>query len=135
MAKNIDTPFLAELKPSKKLQHLFILVHILALGASLANALPFALKLAIVTFIGVNFKIGFARLRIERRKIKYSEKLGWMVSEGDDYVAVTIARTTVISTFFIFLHFQDKAAMLIPNDALTEDDYRQLVVKLKMTVH
>lgn len=135
LAKINDASFLAELKPSKNLQRLFIVIHCLALGASAANALPLAAKLAIIFLIGLNFKIGFSRLKNEHRKIRYSEKLGWTVSDGGNFVAVIIAKTTVITTFFIFLHLQNKAAILIASDALNEGDYRQLIVKLKMTMN
>lgn len=133
MAKINDTPFLAELRPSKNLQRLYVVIHCLALAASVANALPLAVKLVVIVFIGLNCKIGFPRLKHEHRKLKYSEKSGWAISKGDDFVAVIIARTTVITTFFIFLHLENKDTVLIANDALTEDDYRQLIVKLKMS--
>lgn len=109
-------------------------MHILALGASIANALPFVLKLGLASLIGLNFKMNFHRLKIERRKIRYAEKLAWEISYGGDFETVDILKSTVITTTFIFLQMQDKPTILIANDALGEDDYRQLVVRLKITV-
>lgn len=128
------SPFIVELKPSIKLQRLLIVMHILALGASIANALPFVLKLGLASLIGLNFKMNFHRLKIERRKIRYTEKLAWEISYGGDFETVDILKSTVITTTFIFLQMQDKPTILIANDALGEDDYRQLVVRLKITV-
>jgi hypothetical protein len=135
IAKKHGAPFVAELKSSRKLQRLVIVIHLIALGASVVNALPLVVKLAIAILIGLNFKINFPRLKIEQRKIRYTEKLGWEISEGGDFVAVEILKSTVVTTVFIFLQMHDKATILIANDALREDDYRQLIVKLKMTVH
>jgi hypothetical protein len=135
IAKKDGAPFLAELKPSKKIRHLLIVIHVLALGAGIANTLPFVLKLGIAALIGLNFRLNFHRLKIERRKIKYTEKLGWEISDGDDFETVEILKSSVITATFIFLQMQDKPTVLIASDALSEDDYRQLIVKLKITAH
>jgi hypothetical protein len=135
IAKKHGTPFLADLKPSKKLQRLVTLIHLLALAASMANALPLILKMGIAALIGLNFKVSHKRLKFEQRKIRYTERLGWEISEGGDFEAVQILKSTVTTTAFIFLQMQNKPAMLIASDALHEDDYRKFIVKLKMTGH
>lgn len=135
IAKKHGAPFVIELKPSKKLQRLIIVIHLIALVASVVNSLPIAVKLAIAAVIGLNFKINCPRLKIEKRKIRYTEKLGWEISDGGDFEAVEILKSTVVTTVFIFLQMHNNPTILIANDALREDDYRQLIVKLKMTVH
>jgi hypothetical protein len=135
IAKKHGALFVAELKSSKKLQRLAIAIHVIALVAGIANALPLMLKLGLSALIGLNFKINFPKLNIETRKIRYTEKLGWEISEGGDFEAVKILKSTVATTTFIFLQMQNNPTILIANDALGEDDYRQLIVKLKMTVH
>ncbi len=135
IAKKHGAPFVVELKPSKKLQRLIIVIHLITLVASVVNSLPIAVKLAIAAVIGLNFKINCPRLKIEQRKIRYTEKLGWEISDGDDFEAVEILKSTVVTTVFIFLQMHNRPTILIANDALREDDYRQLIVKLKMTVH
>jgi hypothetical protein len=133
-AKKHGAPFVAELKPSKNVKRLFIAIHLTAFGASIANALPLMLKLTIAILIGVNFKINFPKLNNERHTIKYTEKLGWEISIGGDFEAVTILKSTVVTTAFIFLQMQDKPTLIIASDALEKDNYRQLIIKLKMTV-
>jgi hypothetical protein len=135
IAKKHGTPFVAELKPSKNLQRLIIVIHVIALSAGVVNSLPIVVKLTIAALIGLNFKINFPQLKIEQRKIRYTEKLGWEILEGGDFEAVEILKSTVVTTAFIFLQMHNKPTILIANDALREDDYRQLIVKLKMTVH
>lgn len=135
IAKKHGAPFVVELKPSKKLQRLIIVIHLIALGASVVNSLPIAVKLAIAALICLSFKINFPRLKIEQRKIRYTEKLGWEISDGGDFEAVEILKSTVVTTVFIFLQMHNRPTILIANDALREDDYRQFIVKLRMTVH
>jgi hypothetical protein len=130
-----STPFLAELKPSKKLQHLVVLIHIIALAASVANALPLLIKLAVALAVTVHFKFTFPKFQQEQRKLKYSEKRGWELSDGGDFMQIEILHSTVLTTIFIFLHLRNKPAIIIANDSLSENDYRQLLVKLKMTAH
>jgi hypothetical protein len=133
--KKHGTTFLIELKPSKIVHRLLIAIHLIALGASFANALPLILKLVTAAFIGLNYKLTVRRLNNGQRKIRHTDKQGWGISDGGDFEAIAVAKSTVVTSFFIFLHMQDKPALLIACDALSEDDYRQLIVKLKMTLH
>jgi toxin CptA len=134
IAKKHGTPFAAELKPSKKLQRLYISTHLIAIGASLANALPMPLKLVLLALIVINYAKSYQRLNEEQRKIRYTEKQGWQISERGEFESVTVLTATVLTTTFIFLHLHNKPAFIIANDALPEDEYRQLIVKLKMTI-
>ena len=135
IAKKQSAPLLIELKPSKKLQKLVAIIHFIAIGASIANALPIAVKVGLVALIGLNYKFNFPKFNNEQRKIKYSEKAGWEISNSGDFEAVEILKSTVITTFIIFLQAKNQPALLIANDALNEDGYRQLIVLLKMTAH
>ena len=77
----------------------------------------------------------FHKVTNEKLSIKHSEKLGWTISNAGDFEPVEILTSTVITTVFIFLQIQDKPSIIIANDALSEDDYRRFIVKLKITVH
>lgn len=127
-------PFGAKLKPSKKMQQLIIVMHLIALFATIASALPLAVKLFMALLIGLNFKAIFPIVKTDHRIIRYSEHLGWEIFEGDTYKSITVLKSTVTTPFLSFLHIQGKPAIVIACDALSEDDYRQLLVKLKMTV-
>lgn len=113
-------------------------MHVLAMGSSIANALPIAVKLALLTGICLHLWFVIKRLKNEQCKIKQSEALGWAVSsegsDDNDFEPVQILNSTVITVFAVFLHFNQNAhkqAVLIINDALSEDDYRRLIVRLK----
>jgi toxin CptA len=139
LPKNIEAPLLVELKPSERLKWLLIVIHMLALGSSLANALPTAAKLVLLIGICMHLWFIIRRFKNESFKIKHTEALGWAVlPEGSgsnhDFEPIQILNSTVITVFAIFLHFNKNAhkqSVLIINDALSEDDYRRLIVRLK----
>ncbi|MCK9397276.1 MAG: hypothetical protein M0Q44_17025 [Methylobacter sp.] len=134
MPKNPEPALLAELKPSRRLKRLLAVMHVLALGSSIANALPVAVKLALSAGIFMHLRFIIRRLKNEPYKIKHTEALGWEVSDGNGFEQVQILDSTVITIFAIFLHFNNNAhkqSLLIMNDALSKDDYRRLIVRLK----
>jgi toxin CptA len=137
LPKKPDPTLLLEVKPSRRLNQLLVVMHALALASSLANALPIAVKLILLTGICLHFRFIVKRLKNERYKIKHSEALGWEISGRYDFEPVQILNSTVITTFAIFLHFNNTAlrqSLLIMHDALSEDEYRHLIVRLK-TAH
>jgi len=136
VSKKLEPTLLLELKPSQRLKRLLVVMHMLALGSSIANALPVAVKLALLTGICMHLWFSNKRLKSGQHKIKHTEALGWEVSDGNDFEPVQIMDSTVITVFAIFLHFNrnaQKQSVLIVNDALSEDDYRRLIVRLKTT--
>lgn len=135
MQKKHELPLLLELKPSKRLKRLLVVIHVLAMGSSIANTLPITVKLALLTGICLHLCFVINRLKNQQCKIKQSEALGWTIlSDGNDFEPIQILNSTVITVFAIFLHFNKnthKQAVLIASDALSEDDYRRLIVRLK----
>jgi toxin CptA len=109
LPKKHESPLLAELKPSRRLKWLLVVMHVLALGASIANALPITLKLVLLTGICIHLWFISKRLKDKQVKIKQSEALGWELSDGNDFKAIQILNSTVITTFAIFLHFTQNA--------------------------
>jgi len=144
MSDKYQTASLLTLRPSKRLKKMVIFVHTIALGASMANALAFAIKISLFVLICMHCWSTVRRLNSEHYTIKHTEALGWEVSEGCDFASIEILKSTVITTFALFLHFKHgsqaqswksshKKSLLILNDALGEEDYRRLIVKLKTT--
>jgi toxin CptA len=144
MSDKYQTVLLLTLNPSKRSKKWVIFVHIIALGASVANALVFAIKISLFASIGIHCWLTVRRLNTEHFAIRHTDALGWELSEGYDFTPVEILKSTVITPFALFLHFKfshqaqtgkpgDKKALLILSDALNEEDYRCLIVKLKTT--
>jgi hypothetical protein len=145
MTDKYQTTLLLTLKPSKRIKKMVIIIHIVALCASLANTLAFAIKISLFALIGIHYWLAVRRLNVEHYTIKHTEAFGWEVSEGYDFASVEILQSTVITTFALFLHFKQnslaqswksahKRTLLVLNDALAAEDYRYLIVKLKTTV-
>lgn len=128
-----SAPFLAELKPSKKLLGLSFGFHFIALVACLLNALPFIIKLTVAAFIMLSLWISYRRVKSESCKISYTEKTGWQISGGNGFESVEILGSTVVTIFVVFLHLKHKPPIIIAYDALDDKEYRKLIVKLKMT--
>lgn len=125
---------LIEVKPSKRLNRFVVFAYLLALGASIANALPTAVKSAVFIGICLHLWLTLKYWKNGRYKIKHSETGNWEVSEDNDFEPIEILDSTVTTIFGIFLHFNKNAkrqSVFIVNDALSEDDYRRLIVRLK----
>lgn len=145
-----------KLKPSARLKGLTGFMHGLALMACLVNALPITVKGMLFIIISIQLWYVVKRVKCEQPTIKYTESLGWEVSVSNNVEAVRILPSTVITTVVIFLHLEvrnasvgcarqnlitfkgmhtfggtSKKTLLILSDALSEDDYRRLIVKLK----
>lgn len=91
-------------------------------------------KLILVIFICLDFLFMSKQNHAKDYKIKHTEGSGWELNEGKDFETIDIEKSTVLTTFAIFLHFKKKTkkqSLLILNDMLTEDDYRRLIVRLK----
>jgi toxin CptA len=139
LSKKHEPLLLLELKPSERLKQLIIFIHVLALGACAANSLPIAVKLGLSIAICMHFWFSIKHLKSEHHRIKHTEAFDWEVSSASNaFEPVRIMNSTVITIYAIFLHFRSqnagKQTVLILNDALSEDDYRRLIVKLKTSI-
>ncbi len=144
MPYKFESNLLLTIKPSKRLKKMVFFVYTLALGASVANDLAFAIKTSLFALIGMYCWLTVRLINAEHYTIKHTEAFGWEVSKGGDFASVEILKSTVITTFVLFLHFKHgsqaqswksshKKTLLVLADALAEEDYRCLIVKLKTT--
>lgn len=133
MSKIYTPPLLLTLKPSQKLKYLLIVMHAIAIASSLAAALTIAIKLTLWAGLLVHLGFMLRHVKSQQHILKHTEEFGWELSDGADFESIQILDSTVISTFAIFLHFKTskKQSLLIISDTLTDDDYRQLIVRLK----
>ena len=144
MHKDHHDTLLLTVKHSVLLKHLLVFSHILALLASLGNGLPLTIKISLCILIGISFRRAARCLSGANYTISYSESLGWRLSEGDGFTSISILKSIVLTTMGLLLHieyqvqdrfrwFEHKKTILILNDALSEKDYRCLMVKLRTT--
>ena len=144
MPHKYKTALLLTLNPSRRLKKLVVFVHTLTLAAAMTNALILAIKISLCALIGISCWLTTRRISAEHYTIKYTEALGWELSEKCDFASIEILKSTVITTQALFLHFKHgsqgkswksrhKNTLLVLSDALADKDFRYLIVKLKTT--
>jgi hypothetical protein len=69
MSDKFESDLLLTLKPSKRLKKMVVFIHTLALGASMANALAFAIK---ISFFAIIWAINLKRDKIRARLLYFS---------------------------------------------------------------
>lgn len=77
-------------------------------------------------------------IKFQEFYIRYNQKFGWQLSFSEnDFYTVKILPTTVITPYLIFLHSKSPARkkQFIPicKDSLTAEEYRKLIVSLKIS--
>jgi hypothetical protein len=126
-----------ELKPSNRLKQTMMILHLFACVAGIVNSLAIPIKLVLCTTICLHLGFIIKQLRNQNYLIRYSQKLGWEMEYLEDVMPVTILNATVISTFVIILAVKlqndNKMTLVVASDALATDDFRQLIVYLKIT--
>lgn len=137
MSAKTNPPLRLELKCSQRLIKLMIFIHALALLACVLNNLPVLVKFVLFVAIAIHGYVECKRLSARRYRIEQTEN-AWQLGESNAFVGIQILPTTVISIVAIFLQFKKedgkKVALVIFSDALAEDDYRCLIVRLKTTL-
>lgn len=138
MLTKTDAPLGLEIKHSNLLINIMIFIYASALLASVMNSLPIVAKVALISAIALYGYFEFKRLLTQQYCLEHSET-GWRLATGNAFTEIEILPSTALSVVAIFLHFrtenQSKQSLLIFKDALSEDDYRQLIVRLKITVN
>ncbi|MDD2865142.1 MAG: hypothetical protein PHC99_10555 [Methylococcales bacterium] len=121
---------------SKWLIRLLTFGYVLAFSASFLNALTLVIKVSLAMVIVLYGFFTLKRLAHELWQLDYDEENGWQLFEFSRLRSIEILPTTVVSRYFIFLHYQfdgKKFYRLIFKDALAQNinDFRQLMVTLK----
>jgi hypothetical protein len=121
---------------SKWLFRLLSIGYILALSACFLNSLSLVIKLVFAILITLHSFFTLKKLARELWQLDYDEKNGWQKLEFSRLREIEILPTTVLSRYFIFLHYLcegKKHYRLIFKDALVVNinDFRQLIVTLK----
>ncbi|MGB4499518.1 MAG: protein YgfX [Methylococcaceae bacterium] len=125
-----------QISKSKWLIWLLLVVYFLSLLACFMNALSWWIKIILVIGIFLNAWQTFKNTTHESWQLDFDNENGWQILEDSTTRTIKILPSTVISTMFIFLHYQTenkKFYRLIFKDALLPNinDYRQLIVTLK----
>lgn len=129
-----------EIKPSLLLRRTLLALHILALPACQVSAVSPLVKVVITIVI-----IYFAQ-KIYRRKTRF-DRTNWLHLQADkswaiannklDRKPIIILPSTIINAYLLVIHYQTttyfQQNLVIIYDSLPLDDYRQLMVKLRVS--
>jgi hypothetical protein len=129
------SPLNVTLRPSRLLLRVNAITHLLASVAVQITPLVWAIQSAMVGLIAVSFVFYHRQHSRENRSISYNAASGWQVMQNGIAKALLVETSTVVTPLATFLHAKHAPAILIVHDALDENDYRQLVVKLKITAN
>jgi len=123
--------FLVE--PSKRLKYALVAAHGLALSACLISALPWPGKTLLGLILSVHLYLDVREIDARHDAIRCHEGSGLHINDEP----VLVLPSTVVTPLAIWLHFQPqgtrKKTLLIVNDAMPEHEFRQLIVKLKIS--
>jgi hypothetical protein len=87
------------------LRNIMVFIHGLAFVASMINTLVFSVKLSLCVLVSIHCRITLKRLSRITHTVKFTETLGWQLSEGQDFVPINVLNSSVITTKVLFLHF------------------------------
>lgn len=132
-------PQLFTIRQSRLRLHGLVIIHSLAAIASFSNGLPLLYKFfAVLSVISSAIFYGRDYKNFQPYYIRYNEAVGWQLAKTENnYQVLNILPTTVLTAQIIVLHFRlqtgKKQSLVIVNDALETEDYRSLLVELKIS--
>jgi len=133
-----EVPIWVEVKQSRYLLILIILTHSLAILSVLMPPLFFGLKLLLIPLIfgSLYFQLYRYKQEFYLFVLKHTTQFSWQLLDKADFVEVQILGSSVISEWLIILHVQigkKQRSLLVFQDAVPAEIYRQLRVSLKIT--
>ncbi|HHZ70197.1 MAG TPA: hypothetical protein EYN54_07975 [Methylococcaceae bacterium] len=139
-ARQHSEPYSFQVKfhPSRRVFHMGVAVHVLALIACFLIGLALIFKGLIFMMVLVSLYRQKCSFKPHRwAQLKYSSEQGWAYAQGDgDLTPITILPSTVITTRLVIIHAlnenQQWHAIVIGYDSLADDSFRQLRVNLKV---
>lgn len=139
MSKKSATAQLFSVNKSRLLIRWLIFTHTLAAFAGLANGLPWVYKIIAVLLVLCSLFIYLRRYHYQFQpyQLKYNEDASWSVAfRNNEFQTVQLLPTSVITAWLIVLHFRLQSgkfqSLVIFNDALNSQNYRSLIVTLKI---
>lgn len=123
------------LTPSPRLKQWLCIIHGLSWLACLIAAVPMSIKISLMLGVGGHFYWIWRNLKTYHWPIRHTDSLGWQAQINHQWTPIKVLDSTVLTPLIIFLHFTDshhkKHAIPVFSDTLAQDQYRQLIVRLK----
>jgi len=134
LSKEFASPLILEFKHSRVIQLYLISIHFLAILSLLLSALMPYQKAIVLIFIVVSFLYQKNKL-FRYKKLLWSKENDWVIFDDlDNGVNVRLTPLSFSSSWLVILALRtenNKAVnLLVPYDALSEESFRLLKVKL-----
>lgn len=129
-----------QINKSPLLIKLLVIIHSLAGFASLANGLILTYKLIALLTVGYSlfFYLRRYHFQFQTSRLRHNENSDWSIAmtKNGDFQDLEILPSSVVTSWLIVLHFRlencKQHSLVIFNDALNNQDYRRLMVALKI---
>ncbi len=113
-----------------------IVIHILAIMAVFLSALSWYYQSAICLFVIISFRLYLRGVNYVG-SLRHSTLMGWeWLDQAHDFYPIEVLSSSVITPLLMVVHFKrqnhKKKAIIVCRDSLSENEYRQLLVTLKI---
>ena len=138
MSKKYESSQTFKIHRSALLIRWLIVLHAIAIVAAFINALDLIYKVVITIMVLVSLLVYLKReINFHGLLIRHSVEFGWEVAYSENnFYAIKVLTSTIITRYIIVLHFMQnkkKQTILICRDALFYDEFRKLMVALKIS--
>jgi len=140
VSKNLEQSMNFTVGRSRALTFIVSAIHAVTLAACWLNALPMPYQCLLTMAVFLSWRSNMASGKIGGAYLRYTPQHGWsLLGSGDHYQSIEIQASTVVTGLLIALHWvHDKGrrqSMIIPKDAMSNNDYRKLSVCLIISGH
>ena len=123
---------------SRSLLMLINCLHILSILACWLSAVPLAAKILILCSLSYSWHFQLKARKAGYTYLRYTSNIGWAVAyQGQtDFDNLILKPSTVTGNILTILHFDlenGSKTLMIFKDAMKANDYRKLIVLLKIT--
>lgn len=137
MPKKLESALHFTIGRSRWLRQAIDGLHLLSVSACWLNDLPIFLRLDLFLLVAASWFVQRNACETGRIFLRYTVEEGWAVCfDGERYLGVKIKPTTVTGSMLTILHVgadNCSRALLIVKDAMAANDYRRLIVNLKIS--
>jgi len=114
---------------------MLVVLHVLSIPPVFLSSLTLINKIILCSAVFISLLVNLNREHhFKSQLIRYSSFAGWEIAYNSSFYPIEVLPSTVITPFLLVLHYKQqkkpKKAILICKDALINEEYRKLMVKL-----
>lgn len=113
-----------------------VVLHGISISACWFNDLPIGCQLMLFLLVMASAVIQHRACQTTGVHLRYTAQEGWAISfDGQRYSVISVKPSTVVGSWLTVLYFETDrgaTALAIFNDAMSANDYRRLIVNLKI---